>query len=385
MIKRSLVLVLMLAFVGLAIWGLPQWLGHGHSGEVTGSGTIETTDITVGSRVGGRVTQVFAAEGQTMEAQGPILALDGYQLPMQQADLDEKIAQAQAQLDALVNGARPQELDAARAQAGQAQAQAQLVQEGPRKEDITQAQASKRQALADLENARANRDRFETLWSRHVISAQEHDAAHTSYLVAKERYEGALAKEKALLAGSRPQEIAMAQKQLEAQRAQYALVKAGPRPEAIAAQRALVESLKAQKAQVQKAVDELQVVSPCACEVSGLNIKPGQLILPNATVATLVNLDDLWVRVYIPEEVFGRVQPGDNATVTVDAWPGEHFKGKVVQLASRAEFTPRNVQTVESRKLQVFGVKVAIDNQARKLRPGMVADVIFTPKRQDAK
>jgi HlyD family secretion protein len=88
-------------------------------------------------------------------------------------------------------------------------------------------------------------------------------------------------------------------------------------------------------------------------------------------------LNDIWIRVYVPEERFGQMQVGDTVQVTVDAFPDRIFAGKVIQLASRAEFTPRNIQTEEGRRAQVFGVKIALDNREHWLRPGMPADVTF--------
>jgi HlyD family secretion protein len=94
-------------------------------------------------------------------------------------------------------------------------------------------------------------------------------------------------------------------------------------------------------------------------------------------VASLYDLNDIWIRVYVPEERFGQMGVGDKVSVKVDAFPDKIFEGTVVQLASRAEFTPRNVQTVEGRHAQVFGVKIAIDNHEQLLRLGMPADVTF--------
>ena len=152
-------------------------------------------------------------------------------------------------------------------------------------------------------------------------------------------------------------------------------MKQGPRHEDIASQAALVKSLQARVSGINKSLDEILIKAPCACEISSLNIKPGQLILPGQSVATLINPQDLWVRVYIPEEYFGQVKLGDEVELVVDAFNKTVFKGKVSQLGSRAEFTPRNVQTEKSRRIQVFGIKIVLDNTSQKLRPGMIADV----------
>lgn len=354
---------LLVAVVAVAIiW--QTWQSIEASKQLKASGTIQTTEIAVGSRVGGRIAQVLVSEG-AMVSEGQTLAtLEGYQLPAQEAAISAQIVQAEAQLKALISGARPQEVAAAKAQWIAAEAQANQASVGFRAEDIAQAKA-------DFSNAESTYSRLEKLASRHVVSLQERDNAKAAYDVAKARYEE-------LKTGNRPQEVQAAKAQAESQKARLSLLKAGSRAEDIAAQRAVVEALKAQKEQILAATQELRVSSPCRCEVSALDLKPGQLILANQSLASLMNLQDLWVRVYIPEERFGQVKPGDTAQVRVDAYPNKTFTGKVIQVASQAEFTPRNVQTQEARKMQVFGIKVAIDNQQKLLRPGMPADITFT-------
>src|SRR5439155_22963308 len=98
---------------------------------------------------------------------------------------------------------------------------------------------------------------------------------------------------------------------------------------------------------------------------------------PNREVSTLLLPQHLWVRVYVPEPWLGFVKTGAPVRVRVDSWPNEDFQGTVEQINRQAEFTPRNVQTVEERVKQVFGVKVRLPSDQEKLRAGMSADVIF--------
>jgi multidrug resistance efflux pump len=84
--------------------------------------------------------------------------------------------------------------------------------------------------------------------------------------------------------------------------------------------------------------------------------------------------NQLWVRVYVPEPELGRVKIGQPAMLTVDTYPKREFPGKVVEIRTQSEYTPRNVQTLDQRMDQVFGVKVAID-PTPELKPGMAASV----------
>ena len=91
----------------------------------------------------------------------------------------------------------------------------------------------------------------------------------------------------------------------------------------------------------------------------------------------ILKADDLWVKVFIPETELGRVLLGQDVTVTVDSYPGRHFPGRVIQIATQSEFTPRNIQTVDERRHQVFAAKVRIDDPQGVFKSGMAAEATF--------
>ena len=108
-----------------------------------------------------------------------------------------------------------------------------------------------------------------------------------------------------------------------------------------------------------------------------LNVKVGDVLAPNEELATLILPQHLWVRVYVPEPWLGYIKLGQEVRARVDSFGDEEFTGTVEQINRQAEFTPRNVQTVEDRIRQVFGVKIRLQNHEDKLRAGMSADVTF--------
>ncbi len=116
------------------------------------------------------------------------------------------------------------------------------------------------------------------------------------------------------------------------------------------------------------------VTSPLDAVVLTRNIEPGEVVAASTPLYTLVNLRDLWLRVFIPEDRIGAVHLGQEADVTVDTFPGLTFRGRVVEISSRAEFTPGNVQTKEDRVKLVFGVKIGLANEGGRLKPGIPAD-----------
>lgn len=104
--------------------------------------------------------------------------------------------------------------------------------------------------------------------------------------------------------------------------------------------------------------------------------EPGEIVGAGAPVLTVMNPDDRWVRIYIPENHIGAVRLGQKTTITTDTWPGKQYTGTVTYIATQAEFTPKNVQTAEERVKLVYAVKVRITDDAKfELKPGMPADV----------
>jgi HlyD family secretion protein len=136
---------------------------------------------------------------------------------------------------------------------------------------------------------------------------------------------------------------------------------------------------RAQLADIEAQLKEMQVVAPSDCIVETLSVKVGDILVPpfNQEVATLLLPQHLWVRVYVPEPWLGKIKIGDQVRVRVDSFPRTDFPGVVEQVNREAEFTPRNVQTVEDRIRQVFGVKIRLPNDDDRLRAGMAADVYF--------
>jgi HlyD family secretion protein len=145
----------------------------------------------------------------------------------------------------------------------------------------------------------------------------------------------------------------------------------------LAGARVRIEQATAQLAAIDAQLREMRVLAPGDSILEVLSVKVGDVLPPNREVATLLLPQHLWVRVYVPETWLGLIKLGDAVRVRVDSFPGKDFSGTVEQINRQAEFTPRNVQTVEDRIRQVFGVKIRLKNSEDKLRAGMSADVFF--------
>lgn len=247
----------------------------------------------------------------------------------------------------LTNGQVIVELDAAELRARRDRAAALLAEfeAGPRAEEIAAAKADWEAQLAQLEFARAEAKRATELFEQKAISAAEFD-----------------------LAVSR---AAALDKSVTAAKNKYDMLVAGTRPEQIAQARAQLAELEAQ-------LREMRVVAPTNCVLEVLHVRLGDVLAPNREVATVLFPDRTYARVYVPEPWLGHIRLADKVKVRVDAFPGRDFDGVVEFIGRVAEFTPRNVQTVEERVKQVFPVKVRICDPTGGLRAGMAVDVYFT-------
>jgi HlyD family secretion protein len=145
----------------------------------------------------------------------------------------------------------------------------------------------------------------------------------------------------------------------------------------VEAARMRVTQARAQLADIDAQLAEMQVIAPEDSVLEVLSVKVGDVLPANREVATLLLTRHLWVRVYVPETWLGKIKVSDHVRVRTDSFPKTDFDGVVEQINRQAEFTPRNVQTVEDRIRQVFGVKVRLPNNDDRLRAGMAADVYF--------
>jgi membrane fusion protein YbhG len=180
-------------------------------------------------------------------------------------------------------------------------------------------------------------------------------------------------------AGPRAGEVEAARAEVRAARERAALVRRGPRPDAVAAGEAQVAEARAALALASKRAGEMRLDSPVDGVVLRKNLEAGETANPGVAILTLMDPRDMWLRAYVPETDVGRVKVGQAATITVDAYPGRAFAGRISEIASDAEFTPKNVQTKKERVNLVFRIKIAVDNPDGTLKPGMPADAEIKP------
>jgi multidrug resistance efflux pump len=339
------------------------------------SGFIEAHDVRVGSRIGGRIAKVDVDEGAAVKAGDVLVELDPYDLNQRLAQAQALLVQRRAEYDRLKNGFRPEEIAQAAARRDQLAAELDKAVAGPRPPEITEAQALLDQAVRERDLAQATYNRTSKSFAASGVSQEEMDQTTNQLRVTQANLIVRQQQLDLLKEGTRKEDIDSAKAQLAQAQQALDLMKNGNRKEDIDAASAAVDSQAAAVAALQKQIEELKVLAPAAGVIEAVDIRPGDLLSPNAPALSMLESDELWVRAYVPENALD-IKKGQKVRVTVDSYPGRDFSGEVTFVSRDAEFTPENVQTVEKRSKQVFRIRVTLTGPGKDdLRAGMSADV----------
>jgi HlyD family secretion protein len=372
--KSTILLSGALLTVGAGVLGF-SWRFERPSESLHLPGVVETQEVRLGSKLGGRVESVSVAEGDVVEA-GQILArFEAPELQAQKQQLQARLQVAEAELDRARNGPRSEEIAAARAAVEEARASLDRLKAGSRPEEIRRAKGDLDSAEVDRRLARQELDRVERLYPLAAVSRADYDSACAALGRAVGRVTAARAHLDLLKAGSRAEDIAEAAAQLRRAEANLQLLTAGTRSEDITAASARVAEIRGKLAEVEANLAEAIVRAPERSVVEVLSVRKGDLVAANQPIVRILRTEDLWVKVYVAETDLGKIRVDDPVEVTVDSHPGRRFPGVIRQIASQSEFTPRNVQSIDERHHQVFGVKVHVTNPDGIFKSGMAAEV----------
>ncbi|MDH3256938.1 MAG: efflux RND transporter periplasmic adaptor subunit [Nitrospinota bacterium] len=338
------------------------------------SGNIEVTDAQLGFKIPGLVVERKVDEGEVVK-QGQLIArLESSDLAQEVELRQSEVNAAQATLNELLAGSRPEEIKEAEAAVEHAQAHVDELLAGSRPQEIASAKAEVASAQAERDNYQLEFDRQKKLFEKGVVSEEAFKKAKTNLEVARAKLREMKEKLKLTQEGPRREEIERAKADLRQAQERLTLVRKGPRQETIDQARARLEQAKATLRLAQTKLGYATMISPMPGVVLSKNIEPGEFVSPGTPVVTIGNLQDIWLRGYINETDLGRVKLNQNVNVWVDTFPDKVYEGTVTFIASKAEFTPKNVQTQKERVKLVYRVKVSIDNPEMELKPGMPAD-----------
>jgi len=305
--------------------------------ELIYTGTVEAKEVDVSAQVGGIIERISVEEGQTITKEDCISKIDTESLELQLKEAEAGLKAAQAGLEELNNGARS--------------------------EDIRKAKANLENIKALLEGARKN-------YEYKLQNLGDIEQLYKSSAVSEKQLE-----EAKLAVDTAYANLQSLQKQYEAAGAQLDLLLNGPTGQKITMAEAEVESTKARIELLKYQISKGQIISPIGGVVQNLFFDRGEFIPAGGSIAAVIDMDDLWVKIYVPEKQLYRLTLGEQVELLTDFSKKEKVTGKVVFISSEAEFTPNNVESKENKEEMVFAVKVKIQDRSLSLKPGMVVDV----------
>src|SRR5260221_688639 len=323
-------------------------VGRSRAGVLRLTGVVTTDAVVVSSEIQGRLQQMTVNQGDIVQV-GQVL---GRIRPQEwKADMSF-YANAEQQSAAQVTQAeadlRYQEEQTSN-QIDQAEA------------NLASAKAQVAQRNADLENSRLNFERLKGLYERGVESVQTYDQARTGFEAAKAHTESQLQQVQAAgsavaLAEANAQQVSVRRAMLEATRHQLAA--AG-----------------AQKEKAQVRLDYTEIHAPISGVVDIRAALAGEVVTPGQAIVTLINPDDLWVRVDVEESYIDRVRIGDTLTVRLPS--GAERDGVVFYRGVDAAFATQRDVSRTKRDIKTFEVRLRVDNKDRRLAVGMTSYVLL--------
>lgn len=430
-----LILLPILAVLVAVYFGIRALMNERTNGALTASGTIEAVTVVISPEIGGRIAEVYVEEGQTVRAGDPLFRLDDTLLQAQRAvaAANLNVAQAAAETaqaaleaaranyDLTLNAVRLEaatnrtadwnnafaasisqadEIAAAQAEveaAAQARATAQKALDSalaaPEAANFTAAETRLLQARAAFAVAQdvLRRANLSPNTDLRNAAQQAFDAAKTELDDAQAAYDDLKESDAARLVLEARAALAVAEERYQLAQDRLLLLQTGLYSPRLTAAQAAVRQAEAAARQAQLAVVQaeanlalvdaqlakLTVSAPADGVILTRSIQPGEVVSPGTAALKLGRLDNLTITVYVPEDRYGQLSLGQAASVKVNSFPGETFEAVIIHIADQAEFTPRNVQTVEGRSSTVYAIRLRVQDPEGKLKPGMPADVTF--------
>lgn len=377
--KRVAVIVLVVAAVA---GGAAYVISLQNAAGLRLPGIVEIQEVRLGSKVGGRVSKIHVLEGDSVRPGQELVVFEVPEWENMKEQLQAKLNAAEAEYQRVKNGPRREEKDAARAAADAARARYDKLREGWREEEKRWAASELESAAAELKQSRDELVRMEELFRIKSVAKSEYDAARGAHDKAKGQLNAAKSKVDMYAAGSRKEEIAEAKANWEQALAKSQELESGSRAEDVALAEARRDEAAAKLREVEIHLAEAVVRVPNSPEfykaiVEVVPIRPGDIVPPNQPVIRLLCAKDLWIKTFVPETKMELVTMGQKVKVRIDSASGRVFDGEVFHKASASEFTPRNVQSVDERRYQVFAIKVRVADPQGVLNSGMAAEVTF--------
>lgn len=367
----AILVVLLIAAGGAAYW----WFLQQASDDLVLPGTVEVQEVRLSSKIAGRVKDVFVDDGAHVKEGDPLVELDIPELRAQRRQAAAQLAAATAAAAKAEQGPLDEELAASKQAVAAAEARWKKMDKGNRDKEIEQVEKNVDAWKVDLANARLDLQRISGLVQSKSATRKELDDAQARYDRLQATVNEAAARLELMREGFRPEDKAEALAEFKRAEANDALLNTGTREEDKAAARARVDELTAKLSELDSNIAEAVVKAPEDAIVELVSVRRGDTTTPGQPVVRILRAKDLWIKAFVPETELGRVRLNQDVAVTMDTYPERKFKGKVTYISSTAEFTPRNVQSVDERRHQVFAIKIRVEDPQGIFKSGMAADV----------
>jgi HlyD family secretion protein len=382
--KRILPILIVLAAIGGGWW----WWTDAHAADpnrILVSGNLELTLVDLSFKIAGRMTELNVKEGDWVKKGQVIARLDPMQLQQQRLRDQAAVISAESNYRqqqtavAFQKATLESDIAARRAEVSEAQAKLDQLLNGSRPEDIQQAESAVNDAKAQLEFARSDWGRMQALYKNEDISKQQFDQSRMKFDSATAQLHQAQDKLALVKAGPRAEEIAAARAAVARAQASLKTAEANrlelQRKEQELLQRdAEISRSRAQEGISQSQLDDTVITSPIDGVVLVKSAEAGEVLAAGTTIVTIGDLNHPWLRAYINETDLGRVKLGQKVKLTTDSYKGKIYWGQVSFIASEAEFTPKQIQTKEERVKLVYRIKVDVDNSSHELKNNMPVD-----------
>jgi HlyD family secretion protein len=305
------------------------------------TGIVEGVEVNISSKVAGRISELCCKEGDAVKEGAVVVRLES-------DDITASVRQAKAGVERAKADIMVAESQVENSKANLKNAEAEIVY----------IEAELEKAKTQLEEARRQKDRADSLHKDGYISKAELDLAVTNYDTALANYEAAKARLTAYVSrrDAAASQVAASESQLSSARA--GLKEAGA-------------ALSYQMARLNDTV----IKTPISGAVVFKALEKGETVSPGIVILTIVDLNNLWIRIDLEETIIGLIKLGGDVLIRIEGIKGTIIKGKVLEIGRYAEFATQKDVTRGRQDIKTFRVRIKPEDISGILKPGMTVKV----------
>lgn len=351
------------------------------------AGVIEVNETDVNVKVPGKILDMMIEEGDmvkegdviaTIEAENILAKLDQAKAVLEIANA--RVEQSKIAYEAQVEQSSSQ-IQQANGAYSAAKAQLDKAKKGARPQQLEQTKETVTQAKEAYEYSKATYERVQKLYNEGVIPQQKLDGAKAEFEVAKAKYNQAqqqldLVKEGVQVEDIKSAEGLVSQAEGAVNLANVTKLQVNAREQDMLAAKAAQIQAQAAVAEVMSYINDSTIKAPVTGTITIKNADKGELVSTGMPLVSIANLKDVWANIKVKENAIVDFKIGDIVDVTIPGDNNKVYKGKILSISSKPSFaTERATQDKGSKDIVAFAVKVKLDNEDLRLKPGMTATI----------